>query len=162
MDKAKVPKTKGDNMNRLSNLVIMMMQDGVDLEVINDVIEHPTKYIQLLGICDGELVELPMYCFFNESLLTAEQKTEALAILDEHLCLWYAIDGWYTPVTGSWDKYAYPDDYDCNLDDDYIDITGISELMDSLPSTPTDELFLTTEQVEAFFADVEECPLDFI
>lgn len=140
MDKAKVPKTKGESMNR--ELVKLMLQDGVDIDVINDVLKHPTKYIQMLSICNGEFIELPICCFMMEESLTEGQKIEALFILDSYICDWYM---WQEAV-----DFLYSNDtYD-----------PIDEIMDALPSN--DGIFLTPEEISSFLKGIEDCPLDFI
>lgn len=127
------------------NLVTMMMQDGVDLDVINDVVEHPTRYIQMLDICDGEFIEIPLFCCCNEACLTAEQKTKALSILDKYICFWYSLG------CKDWDKYVYPDDYDIV---DVIDDTVFSACSDN-------DYFLSNEELKVLLAEIEDDPLDF-
>lgn len=121
------------------NFVTLMMADGVDIEVINDVLEHPIKYIQMLTICDGEFIDLPMHCFYNESLLTAEQKTDVLSILDTYICLWYSLN------------CGYPNNY-FELFDDTIDHA------DSFES----DYFLSDEELKEIMSSIEECPLNFV
>lgn len=69
-------------------MVAALMKDGVDACVIDDMIARPAHYIRATPISAlaGD-DELPLFCFYDDSLLTEEQKEKCLTILSENVCM---------------------------------------------------------------------------
>lgn len=76
----------------VKRMVSVLMYDGVDMCVIDDILERPAHYIRTLSICDGEFIDLPLFCFHNDTLLTVKEKRLCLDILSEYICLWNAFN----------------------------------------------------------------------
>ena len=78
--------------NATKRMVTVLMNDGVDICVIDDILNKPAHYIRTLSICDGEFIDLPLFCFYNDARLTPKAKETCLNILSEHVCLWNALN----------------------------------------------------------------------